>query len=113
MLLGWSSSTPYDVVRLVAEVLLRALALLVGVALLLATVSALGMVSGTPSGRGAVLRPVLQLLALSAAWLLVNSPVEGRTLWSPLHGHGLTEADVFVVPPLLLAALLAVLHLPG
>lgn len=87
----------------------RALAGLVALALLLATVSALPAL-GEPPSR---IRPVLVLVVLSLAWLLVNSPVEGAVLWSPASGHGLTVADLLAVPPLLVAAALAVEHLRG
>lgn len=91
--------------------LARVLALVVGLALLIATADGLQLLgSGSPS-RAGLLRPVLQLVVLSAAWLLVNSPVEGRVLWVLVSRHGLTQADVLVVPPLLLAAVLAALHL--
>ncbi len=96
-----------------SDVLPRALAFLVALALLLGTATALQDALGPALARGAVLRPVLQLLVLSAAWLLVNSPVEGRVLWVPLPRHGLTQADMLAVPPLLVAGLLAVLRLRG
>lgn len=94
-----------------ADVVTRGLALAVAVALLLATVRAVDLMVGPPVGRGQLVRLVLELVVLALAWLLVNSPVEGRILWSPLPRHGLTVADVLVVPPLLVAALLLGLRL--
>ena len=94
-----------------ADLLPRTLAAVVGLALLLTMAIGLEDLTGTPGGRGVAAREVLQLVVLSAAWLLVNSPVEGRVLWAPVTGHGLTQADVLVVPPLVVAAGLALLRL--
>ncbi len=93
------------------DLLPRTLAAVVGLALLLAMATGLADLTGPSEGRGSAAREVLQLVVLSAAWLLVNSPVEGRVLWAPVARHGLTQADVLVVPPLLVAAGLALLRL--
>lgn len=86
------------------------LAALVAVALLLATIDAcLRLVD--PHGHGSSWRPVGIIVGLSAVWLLANGPVEGRTFWVPLPNHGLTLADLFVLPPLAVAALTMALRL--
>lgn len=86
------------------------LAALVAVALLLATIDAL-MRLVDPQGPGSSWRPVGMIVGLSAVWLLANGPVEGRTFWVPLPNHGLTLADLFVIPPLAVAALIMLLRL--
>lgn len=83
----------------------KVLAVAVGVALVAATVALLTQ-TGPHWRRTTPHRGALQLVLLSAAWLLVNSPFEGRVLWRVVPNHGLTQADVLVVPPLLVAALL-------
>jgi hypothetical protein len=95
------------------DALPRVLAVAVALALLLATASAVLLVSGSVPSRAPALRAALQLLVLCAAWLLVNSPVEGRVLWEALPRHGLTQADLLALPPLLLAAVLAATGLRG
>lgn len=80
---------------------------------MLATVAAVVTLVEVPSGRSRVLRPAAVLGVLSAAWLLVNGPYEGRLLWSPVTDHGLTVADVLVVPALVVAGLLVALYLRG
>ncbi len=94
-----------------AEPLARALALVVAVSLVIAVGSALVALAADTGTRGTMLRHVLQLVALSAAWLLVNSPVEGRVLLVLAQRHGVTQADLLVLPPLLLAGLLAAVRL--
>ena len=94
-----------------AELLARSLALVVAVLLVVAVGSALmSLVAGT-LGRGALLRQIGQLLAASLAWLLVNRPVEGRVLLVVAPGHGLTQADLLVLPAVLLAGLLTAIRL--
>lgn len=97
----------------VVEQLPRALAGVVGLALLLVLARGLDLVRRFPADRSEVVRTVLQLVCLAAAWLLVNSPVEGPVLWSPSERHGLTVADLFGLPPLLLAAVLALVQARG
>ena len=93
------------------DLLPRGLAVLVACALLVTTVIGLAVLLGVEVRGSGTWRPPLQVVALSAAWLLVNGPYEGRVLWSPLPGHGLTTSDLAVVPCLLVAAVLAVQHL--
>lgn len=38
------------------------------------------------------------LLVLSAGWLLFNQQMEGPVLWALTLGHGVTLADLLVVP---------------
>lgn len=87
------------------------LAVLVAAALVLATVDGLARLLGSGPMPGSSWRPVGQLVGLSAVWLLANGPVEGKVLWSPTPAHGLTLADLLVVPPLLVAGLVLVLRL--
>jgi hypothetical protein len=48
------------------------------------------------------------LIAVAAVWLVVNGPLEGRTLWTMTGGHGLTSGDFLALPSLGIAlALLA------
>jgi len=97
----------------VPDLLPRALAVVVGLALLMACVRGIDLVRRLPVGRSEVARTVLQLVVLAAAWLLVNSPVEGPVLWSPSEQHGLTVADLLGLPPLLLAVALLLLQARG
>lgn len=88
------------------------LALLVALALAAATVLGVATLLGLSSvlgdgGRQSSWRPVGELVGLAVVWLLANSVVEGRVLWVPVEGHGLTVADLAAVPPLLVAAALA------
>jgi hypothetical protein len=46
----------------------------------------------------------LALAVVSVVWFLVNKPVEGDTLISITHAHGLTSADLGGVAGLVLAA---------
>ena len=91
----------------------RLVAVAVGAGLVLATVAALVTLGDVPPGRSRVLRPAGTLVVLSLAWLLVNAPFEGRVLWAPVQDHGLTLADLLVLPALLVAALLVALYLRG
>jgi len=88
----------------------RVVAVLVGLALIAATLSAAAVLWHGNAGRPSTWRPVGEVVLLSAAWLLANSPYEGRILWRPSQDHGLTVADLAVVPPLLLAALVLALR---
>jgi hypothetical protein len=94
----------------VADLLPRALAVVVGLGLLLACGRGLDLARRLPADRAEVLRAVLQLVVLALAWLLVNSPVEGPVLWAPSVRHGLTVADLLAAPPLLLAVVLPLLQ---
>lgn len=96
-----------------ADSLPRALAVVVGLGLVLATLSALQVLGGPGQQRSESARAVVQIVVLATAWLTVNGPFEGRVLWVVWPRHGLTQADVLVVPPLLLAALLAVARTRG
>ena len=87
----------------VADTLPRVLAVAVAAALLLATISAFLVLIGATTTRVPAARSALQLIALSAAWLLVNSPVEGRVLLEVVPRHGFTQADLGAVLPLALA----------
>ena len=93
-----------------ADLLPRALAAVVGLGLLLACLRGLDLARRLPADRSEVVRTVLQLVVLVAAWLLVNSPVEGPVLWAPSERHGLTVADLLGLPPLLLAVALPLLQ---
>jgi hypothetical protein len=44
----------------------------------------------------------------SCLWLWINTPVEGRILFSFAHSRGVTVADLLVAPALLLTTLLLV-----
>ncbi|MCW2620794.1 MAG: hypothetical protein JWL64_396, partial [Frankiales bacterium] len=76
--------------------------MLIAVALVVTTLHGLTYVTGRPEA-GSSWRPVGEIVALSAAWLLANGPYEGPVLWVPLPGHGLTVADLAAAPPLLVA----------
>ena len=89
---------------------IRAVAVLVALALLAATVAGVLALLANAPARQSHWRPVGQIVLLSGAWLLANSPYEGRVLWVPARGHGLTTADLVVLPPLLVALLLAALR---
>ena len=109
----WSAWTHHrhPIAPPVAELLARSLVLVVAVLLVVAVGSALmSLVAGTLGG-GALLRQIGQLLAASLAWLLVNQPVEGRVLLVVAPGHGLTQADLLVLPAVLLAGLLTAIRL--
>jgi len=88
----------------------RLVAVLIGLALVAATLGALTVLVQGNAGRPSPWRPVGEVVLLSAAWLLANAPYEGRVLWRPLQDHGLTVGDLVVVPPLLVAALVALLR---
>jgi len=88
----------------------RAVAVLIAVALAAATLGALVVLLQGNAGRPSVWRPVGEIVLLSTAWLLANSPYEGRILWRLVQGHGLTLGDLAVVPPLAVAALLVLLR---
>ena len=90
--------------------LTRGVALLIGLALLVATLSAFAVLVHGNAGRPSPWRPVGEVVLLSAAWLLANGPYEGRILWRPWQDHGLTTGDLLAVPPLLVAALVALLR---
>jgi hypothetical protein len=83
---------------------------LVGLALSAATVSGVLHLLGVGS-RESSWRPIGQVVLLSAAWLLSNSALEVRVLWSPAPSHGLTVADLAVLPCLAVGALLLVRQL--
>lgn len=69
--------------------------LLVLLALLLSSLSALVRPSGTR---------VITTLVLALLWPFVNLRWEGPVLWVPLPGHGLTLGDLIApIPPVLLA----------
>jgi hypothetical protein len=72
-------------------------------ALVLAALVAAGVLAGRTGRTGALL-----LGALSLLWLLVNKPMEGRTLVVFTETHGLTGADLAGLTGLLLAAALIV-----
>ncbi len=82
------------------------LAVCVGVALTIATAAGVATL-GDPSRRAGTWRPVGEICLLALTWLLANGPVEGRTLWVPVRGHGLTVADLAVAPALVVAAAVA------
>jgi len=88
----------------------RAVALCIALALAAATLGALAVLLQGNAGRPSVWRPVGQVVLLSAAWLLANGPYEGRVLWRIAQGHGLTVADLAVVPSLAVAALVVALR---
>lgn len=77
------------------------LAVCVGAALVIATAA------GVATLREPSWRPVGEICLLALTWLLANGPVEGRTLWMPVRGHGLTVADLAVAPVLVVAAAVA------
>ena len=86
----------------------RALAGALAVALLSVTVLAVAALLGLAAPRQSPWRLVAQVVVVSGAWLLGNGPLEGSVLWVPVPGHGLTVADLASLPPLALAAVLAV-----
>ena len=88
----------------------RLVAVLIGLALLAATLGAMAVLLHGNAGRPSPWRPVGEVVLLSAAWLLANSPYEGRVLWRPMLDHGLTVGDLVVVPPLLVAVLVVLLR---
>ena len=47
------------------------------------------------------------LVVLAGLWLGVNGPLEGPVVWHLTPGHGVTAADLLVVPALGAAAVLA------
>ena len=65
-------------------------------------------ISNTPWPPLSGLRAAGLLVLLSACWLLVNAPTEGRVLLALSAERGLTTADLVVLPPLGLALLLVV-----
>ncbi len=52
--------------------------------------------------------PYLVLVAASIAWLVANGPIEGPTLISLTHTHGVTVADLAVVAAWLVVGLTVV-----
>ena len=89
--------------------MLRVVAVLVGLALLAATLNGVAVLVGGPPHQSPW-RPVGQIVLLAGAWLLADSAYEGRVLWVPLPQHGLTLADLAVLPPLAVALLVALLQ---
>lgn len=91
-----------------------ALPAVVGLALLVATAAGVqvllrtGLATTFPGPLLSEVRIGLALVLLSGCWLLTSAPLEGRVLLVVSRGHGLALADLVVVPPLLLAAALAV-----
>ncbi len=86
------------------------LALLVAAALVLATIDGVIRLLDD-SGSGSSWRPVGEIVGLSAVWLLANGPVEGKVFWVPLPNHGLTLADIMVIPSLAVAAMIMLLRI--
>jgi hypothetical protein len=64
--------------------------------------AALVLLAGTLDRTGPVGAGVLAVA--SVVWLIVNGPVEGRTLITVTRGHGLTTADLAGLAGLGLAA---------
>ncbi len=95
------------------DTLPRSLALVVLVALVLAVLQGLGTATGELGLRSGTVRQVAQIVVLSLAWLLCNSPVEGRVLLVIGRGHGITTGDLVVVPALLVAVALTVARARG
>lgn len=88
------------VATLVAATL--AVAVLAGIAALLSH----GPLLDDPWRPLSLLRVGVLLVLLSGCWLVVNGPLEGRTLFVITHSHGVTAGDLVVVPVLALAAVL-------
>ncbi len=70
-------------------------------AVVLAALVAGGVLAGRTGRTGA-----LVLCALSLLWLLVNKPMEGRTLIVVSETHGLTGADLAGLTGIVLALVL-------
>lgn len=59
-------------------------------------------------GRRGDRRAAAALAVLALAWIVVNKPMEGMTLWRIGDDRGLTQADLLAPVALLVAALRAV-----
>jgi hypothetical protein len=67
------------------------------------------VVAAVLAGRGG--RPAATLLGVvSVLWVLVNHPMEGKTLLPLTHTHGFTAADMGGLAGLVLAVVLFVSH---
>ena len=82
------------------------LAVAVLVALQLGTVGGVGVATTRHRRLQSLLAVGVTLLA--GAWLLLDGPFEGPTLWSFTPAHGLTVGDLLAVPSLAVAAVLLV-----
>ena len=66
--------------------------------------SVVSIIAVSTRQKGVIAALVLAVAAV--VWILVNHPVEGRTLFVVTPEHGLTEADVPALGVLVLAGLL-------
>lgn len=74
---------------------------------MLAIVLAANALRAGDYGTGSPLRTLAALGGLGVAWLALNGPMEGAVLLHVSRDHGITVADLLVVPALLVAVVVA------